>query len=96
MHVVAIHGLAGRPIAATIMGNAAISIGGQRHHLRLPTIRQPRLNTTDFPESQSLKWIWAPSFVVMQFIFALLSLSMVPRPLLSIQYRHQRAYRDGR
>ena len=39
VHVVAIPGLARPAVAATVMGDAAIAVGGQKQHLSLPAIR---------------------------------------------------------
>src|ERR1035437_11121026 len=38
-HIVATPGLARPAMAATVMGNAAIAVGGQEQHLSLPAIR---------------------------------------------------------
>src|SRR3546814_13805588 len=38
IHLVAVPGLAGAAVAAAIMANGAIALGGEEHHLRLPGI----------------------------------------------------------
>src|SRR3546814_3862758 len=38
IHLVAVPGLAGAAVAAAIMANGAIALGGEGHHLRLPGI----------------------------------------------------------
>ena len=42
IHLVAVPGLAGSAMAATVMGDAAIAVGGQEHHLGFPAIRAER------------------------------------------------------
>ena len=42
VHVVAAPGLARAAMSATVMGNAAIAVGGQEQHLSLPAIRIER------------------------------------------------------
>jgi hypothetical protein len=38
VHVVAIPGLARSAMAAAVMGDAAVSVGGQKHHLVFPCV----------------------------------------------------------
>ena len=39
IHVVAVPGLAGTPVAAAIVGDATVSASGQEDHLVLPRVR---------------------------------------------------------
>jgi hypothetical protein len=49
VHVVAVAGLSGSPVAAPVMGDDAIAVGEEEQHLRIPVVGrsgQPWLNTT--------------------------------------------------
>jgi len=48
VHFVAVPGLAGPAVAATVMGDAAITVGRQEEHLRLPTVRTQRPPVTEY------------------------------------------------
>jgi hypothetical protein len=58
VHVVALPGLAGPPMAASVMGNGAIALGGHIEHLVVPEASalrgQPWLKTMGWPVPQSL------------------------------------------
>src|ERR1035437_9287092 len=47
IHFVAVPGVAGPAVAATVMGNTAITLGRQEEHLRPPTVRTQRPPVTE-------------------------------------------------
>src|ERR1039458_4594699 len=48
VHVVAGPRLTGSSVAAPVMGDAAITVGRQEEHLRLPTVRTQRPPVTEY------------------------------------------------
>src|SRR5690606_16386805 len=42
VHVVAVPGLAGAAVAAAVVGDHAIAVGGEEQHLRFPAVRVQR------------------------------------------------------